>query len=287
MGPRTNTVLVSNASFVEPELCSPPVNPPGLRRKLSLALSKGQLEPTVVHRTQFKSRPSIISIDNVIDISPVGSPSASAGDSSSNSGKSSIPRPCESTGKTSLDSKFSTNSKAASQHSSDNKKAVSKQATGEGGSNENALTPIAEVETTETPEPIPSKLCRDQVHSQVTNILQAFVTVEKAAAAKVFFECHYNDVTSNVLTPRSLRRRQLEKCLYEDTTSTQAEKAEKRKSWGRKESEHLRETRLMKARRTSILNGNDITTSKYEVVKVLGKGSFGVVRLVREKVEQE
>jgi serine/threonine protein kinase len=30
-----------------------------------------------------------------------------------------------------------------------------------------------------------------------------------------------------------------------------------------------------------------MTTSKYEVVKVLGKGSFGVVRLVREKVEQE
>lgn len=273
--------------MIEPEFCSSSVNPPGLRRKLSLALSKGQLEPTVVHRTQFKSRPSIISIDNVIEISPVGSPSASAGDSSSNSGKSSIPRPYESTGKTSLDSKFSTNSKGASQHSSENKKAVSKQVTGEGGSNENALTPIAEVEITETPEPIPSKPVRDQVYLHKTDLLQAIVTVEKAAAAKVFFECHYNDVTSNALTPRSLRRRQLEKALYEDTTSTPIEKDEKRRSWGRRESEHLRETRVMKAHRSAILNGKEITTSKYEVVKVLGKGSFGVVRLVREKAEQE
>lgn len=65
------------------------------------------------------------------------------------------------------------------------------------------------------------------------------------------------------------------------------EKEDRRRSWGRKESEHLRETRVMKARRSYALNGADITTSKYEVVKVLGKGSFGVVRLVREKIDQE
>jgi protein-serine/threonine kinase len=117
--------------------------------------------------------------------------------------------------------------------------------------------------------------------------VQAVVTVEKAAAAKVFFECHYNDLTSIALTPRSLRHRQLEKTLYEDTSSTETEKDEKRKLLTRNESEHLRETRVMKGHRSSTLKGNDITTSKYEVVKVLGKGSFGVVRLVREKVEQE
>lgn len=93
-----------------------------------------------------------------MEISPEGSPSPSAGGSSIHSGKYSIPRPCESTGKTSLESKFSTNSKGVSQHSSENKKAMSKHATGEGGSNENALTTIAEIDNTETPEPIPSKL---------------------------------------------------------------------------------------------------------------------------------
>ena len=117
--------------------------------------------------------------------------------------------------------------------------------------------------------------------------MQAVITVEKAAAAKVFFECHYNGLTSIALTPRSLRRQQLEKILYEDTTCTQIEKDEKRKLLARMESEHLRETRIMKGHRSTALRGNDITTSKYEVVKVLGKGSFGVVRLVREKAEQE
>ncbi|TVY59181.1 Serine/threonine-protein kinase cbk1 [Lachnellula cervina] len=283
---------VSSASFAEPEDPPFPASPPGLRRKLSLALSKGQLDPTVVHRLQFKSRPSIISLDKeVVEIFPEGpevSPSTSAGSSSVNSGKSSVPRPGESTGKTSLDSKFSTKSKGVSQHSSENKKATSKQTTPEGGSNENILTPIAEVETVEAPVPIPSKLLYATIHDvQSTKLVQAIITVEKAAAAKIFFECHYNNLTSIALTPRSLRRRQLEQILYEDTTSTQTEKDRKRKVLSRKESEHLRETRVMKGHRSIAWKGNDITTSKYEVVKVLGKGSFGVVRLVREKVEQE
>jgi len=104
----------------------------------------------------------------VVETSPEGSPSTSAGGSSINSGNSSIPRPGESTGKTSLDSKFSTNSKGVSHHSSENKKAASKQATAEGGSNENVLAPIAEVESVEAPEPIPSKLLQAQIHHLLT-----------------------------------------------------------------------------------------------------------------------
>lgn len=98
----------------------------------------------------------------------MGSPSTSTADSSTNTGKSSIPRPAESTGKTSLDSKFSTKSKGVSQHSSENKKAMSKQAAGEQVSNENVLTPIAEVETA---EPSPSKSPQDKPYVQFTNLL--------------------------------------------------------------------------------------------------------------------
>lgn len=134
----------------------------------SAALLKSQLQPTVVHRAQFKSRPSVISFDKgIIELTPEFSPSTSA-ESSSNSGKSSVPRQ-QSTGKTSLDSKFSAKSKVASQHSSDNKKAAIKQAAAEGGSNENVLSPIAEVEAFEAPEPVPSESASTVVRTLLTS----------------------------------------------------------------------------------------------------------------------
>ncbi|KAL2064994.1 hypothetical protein VTL71DRAFT_4134 [Oculimacula yallundae] len=252
---------VSAASVNE---LSPPISP---TRRFSAAILKLD-EPTIVHRTQFKSRPSFMSLDKgVVEITPEGSPSTST-ESSGNSGKSSVPRPGDSTGKTSLDSKhFSSTSKKASQNSSENKRLVIKQAIVDACSSENSiLAPI--VESQETPEPVPT-----------------VVTVEKAAAAKVFFETHYNHVTSGALTPRSIRRRQLEGALYHEPSLTPEEQDGKRRAWAQDETDHLRETRVMKVRAGNALGGKDITSSRYEVVKVLGKGSFGVVRLVKEKVD--
>lgn len=50
----------------------------------------------------------------------------------------------------------------------------------------------------------------------------------------------------------------------------------------RGESDYLREQRVMRSRQLAP-KGLDRMTNSFEAIKVLGKGSFGVVRLVREK----
>jgi hypothetical protein len=70
-----------------------------------------------------------------------------------NSGKWSVPRPAESSAKSSLDSKPSTKSKGVTQNSTENRKIVAKQTAAEGDTNEKLLTPIAEVESCEATIP--------------------------------------------------------------------------------------------------------------------------------------
>ncbi|AEO53193.1 hypothetical protein MYCTH_61755, partial [Thermothelomyces thermophilus ATCC 42464] len=61
--------------------------------------------------------------------------------------------------------------------------------------------------------------------------------------------------------------------------------AEARARFCRREAEHLREVRAMKAGAIRLLGsgGLAVAAGRYETVKVLGKGSFGVVKLVRER----
>lgn len=121
-----------------------------------MALLKGHLEPTVVHRTQYKVRPSVLSADHgLIDVrvheyTPLSPPLSN--ESSSNSGNSSLKRLAESTGQTSLDS----NKKSLKSHHSSEKKTHQVTAANR-GSNDGLLTSIAEVELIAPPEPIPSE----------------------------------------------------------------------------------------------------------------------------------
>jgi protein-serine/threonine kinase len=158
-------ITICEASNPSHEEASPPPSlSSGVTRKVSLPFLRTPMPPTVVHRSQLKALPSLMSIDkgmSVVEILPDISPSTSA-ETSVNSGKSSGPETHNnSTGKTSQDSKFSQLAKKVSghsQHSSENKKTAVKQLPGY-GSVETPLKPIQEVEVIEVvPEPVPSKL---------------------------------------------------------------------------------------------------------------------------------
>lgn len=140
-----------------------PLSPSGgISKRVSFSFLRMPIQPTVVHRSQLRARPSLMSIDkgvSLVEVVPDVSLSTSA-ETSGNSGKSSVPENHNnSTGKTSQDSKFSQLAKvsAQSQHSPENNKTIVKQTVVE-SSLETPPKPIQEVEVAEvTPEPIPSK----------------------------------------------------------------------------------------------------------------------------------
>ncbi|KKY25365.1 putative serine threonine-protein kinase cbk1 [Phaeomoniella chlamydospora] len=110
--------------------------------------------------------------------------------------------------------------------------------------------------------------------------LPTIITVEATAIAKIFFETHFNEVLYKP-SPRSHRRRELENILYALSLSVEA-KNKVRQLWTGQESEWLRQDRVLKSRTNLARNVKGVTIGGYEVVKILGKGSFGVVKLVKQ-----
>ncbi|RFU32447.1 hypothetical protein B7463_g3868, partial [Scytalidium lignicola] len=241
----------------------------------SFLTGDGQCDVTIVHRSQFSSRPSIMSTEVVkLEIAEV-SPSNSAGESSFNSPRLFPRTPSQSTDKTSFESNISMESTIVSPHSHDDDLSILEPPYLDLGFLLDPRVSLAGDTPSDTRE---SVFVLDPV--RVT-------TIERAAAAKVFFEYHYNNLTFKQASPRSLRQRQLEELLFKDETFTESEKDEKRRAWAKQQSDHLRAIRVMKARGAKALIGKDEPAAAYEVVKVLGKGSFGVVRLVREKRDKQ
>lgn len=109
-------------------------------------------------------------------------------------------------------------------------------------------------------------------------------TIENAAAAKVFFESHFNQLLSTKVSPHSMRRRQMERKLFAMALPNE-QRQQKRREWYVAESYHLRQMRVMKSNTLARRAMKGVHVSNYDMVRVLGKGSFGVVRLVREKSE--
>ncbi|KAH7328398.1 kinase-like domain-containing protein [Stachybotrys elegans] len=115
-------------------------------------------------------------------------------------------------------------------------------------------------------------------HAQPT-----IATVEKAAAAKAYLEIYFNELLHKPKT-RSLRQQHMESYLYYNPHLNSNQRAAVRQAFFYRESCHLRESRVVKSKgERSVGNKEYDYGNRYESVKVLGKGSFGVVRLVREK----
>lgn len=177
-----------------------------------------------------------------------------------------------STGKTSVDSKFTlTSGQEKGQPNSGTVIARPHHGTHMRCSPEGNLTPIAETTL------------------NYANV--SILTVERAAAAKIYLETYFNALLSPDPSPRDRRRRKLEMDLYRrmnDENFTPEQQEMLRDEFCRRETEHLRECRVMKARSVRARTAEKGERAgrlddEYELLKILGKGSFGVVRLVREK----
>ena len=109
----------------------------------------------------------------------------------------------------------------------------------------------------------------------------SIATVEAVAAAKTFFEIHFNSLLLEPVSPRTLRRRRLEQDLSNHKADHE-ERTKARRMWLASESDHLRQMRALKTSSIARHSVKGISIAGYDVVRVLGKGSFGVVRLVTE-----
>ena len=110
--------------------------------------------------------------------------------------------------------------------------------------------------------------------------MPSIVTVEATATAKIFFETHFDKLMTDV-SPRAQRFEDFDNKLSRLNLSIEAHE-QARQLWAQQESEYLRQDRVLKAK-TYAAKAKGISVAGYQVVKVLGKGSFGVVKLVRDR----
>ncbi|EFW21966.1 conserved hypothetical protein [Coccidioides posadasii str. Silveira] len=228
---------------------------PGFTNILSRRFSTTFGHPTVIHRSDLRRRPSIHSFSftppasNTPDLQRLGDNAQDDTDSSS-------------------------------VHSTSSPRTQSTNPTSDGA----PVTPLPKMldkASQKNGEYFSGSDTSENKINQLNKISPSIVTVEAAASAKIFFETYFNELFS-VESPRSERQRELEERLYLLNLPIE-EHVRAKQAWYRQESDHLRQDRLLKSRSNCPKARESISVAGYECIKVLGKGSFGVVRLVREK----
>jgi serine/threonine protein kinase len=233
---------------------------PGLSHRLSHTISSTFGHPTIVHRPSLRSRPSVRSMRegrDPIHLDDAIAPQDVSAVSTYKSGSGSSPVQ------------------------------VSTNPTSDGFSGSPIRSPPRHLPFTDNSRLLTFN--RDCAASVLTPIMEtpnivvpSIVTVEATATAKMFFETHFRHVLSGH-RPRSQRRKDLETAL-ETCNWSHAKRDKARAAFIRQENEFLRQDRVLKSKTNATKKDKGVSIAGYEVVKVLGKGSFGVVRLVKEKV---
>ncbi|OLN94222.1 Serine/threonine-protein kinase cbk1 [Colletotrichum chlorophyti] len=117
-------------------------------------------------------------------------------------------------------------------------------------------------------------------------------TVEKVAAAKIYFETYYKDVLNDGPTPREIRLADFQRQL--DAQPHLIDPSQREPYWTAflaQETCFLREERVALAQSCKVAwartSNDQLAGPSYlddlDTIQILGKGSFGVVKLVREK----
>ncbi|KAJ5411218.1 uncharacterized protein N7487_005577 [Penicillium crustosum] len=111
-------------------------------------------------------------------------------------------------------------------------------------------------------------------------ITPSIKTAEATAVAKVYLELYFNSIFQNK-DPRQQRQLELEHHIYAFDL-TPEERLMTRHNWVLRENDYLRQCRVLKSNRYCTQSESVMSVAGYKAIKLLGKGSFGVVRLVRQ-----
>ncbi|QIW98750.1 hypothetical protein AMS68_004268 [Peltaster fructicola] len=120
-------------------------------------------------------------------------------------------------------------------------------------------------------------------YKQPEDLCPSLATIEKVAAAKIALELQYKTMLHDA-SPREQRRRSFERELVlQERSYAQCYVA--RKLWYIEESDHTRQTRALKTTSMARSREKSISIPGFEEVRVLGRGSFGTVRLIAKQLE--
>ncbi|KAJ5272673.1 hypothetical protein N7478_007798 [Penicillium angulare] len=230
---------------------------PEIVRRLSQRLSMTFGNPTVIHRTHLRSRPRI-----PFPGSPVTPLQSKQGDGANDSSD-------PSTTPSSNESPFTHSSPSTPATSAEPSPSIEKC---------NSLVGDWSVILDRTSDVVVSQ---GTTRTKIPMITPSIVTVESASVAKVFLELYFNSIFQNS-DPRTQRQHELEQHMYSFRLAPE-EQLNARCNWLLQENEYLRQCRVLKTSMRCIRNESTVSMAGYEVIKVLGKGSFGIVRLVRER----